>query len=557
MQSRYQPSAPLREEIVDLRDYLLVLRRRIRLIVGVTVLGLVLALAYSFFQTRIYTAKVEVLVQPATTASSGLRPDQLISLETEGRLVVSAPIASLANDSLESGLTVTELLDHVAVQTTPETLVLDILYWDPIPEQAARGANAFADAYLEFKRQRALDAVVNARGFIGQQISDLETQVREQTQIINSTNTGSSAYRDAQALRDTLTGQIAFLQAQLANVPVIVDPGQVILPATPPASPSSPKHPLNGILGLFLGGFLGVVAAFVRDRTDDRLRGRSDLEAHLGVPVLSIVPHVKGWGRRDPARLVMRDQPRSAAAEAYRTLQNGVLFTARQKGLKSLAVVSPMVGEGKTATAANLAVALAQADNRVLVISADLRKPRLHQFFGLPNEWGLADILLQEATVPDAMFDPWITNLRVITSGRIPDNPAELLQSHRLQELLAEQRDSYDFVVIDCPPVLGLADSLTVASLVDGVILVAQSDSSKRGAILEAREHLEHVGAVLVGGVLNDVSLSRLGSYQYGYGVESVPASRQRTAPAPNGQRGLRRSLEGMEESRAGTPPEP
>jgi capsular exopolysaccharide synthesis family protein len=198
----------------------------------------------------------------------------------------------------------------------------------------------------------------------------------------------------------------------------------------------------------------------------------------------------------------------------------------RQRALKVFAVVSPMLGEGKTTTTANLAVALSHTDSRVLVMTADLRRPALHQCFHREMGIGTADVLLGEATLADAI-EKVSPNLWLLTSGRPPARPAELLQSHRLPELLAKAIESFDFVLVDCPPVLGLADTLAVAPLADAVILVARAESSKRGAIVHAADQLEQVGAMVRGAVLNDVSLSRRASeygYGYGYGATSEDA---------------------------------
>jgi receptor protein-tyrosine kinase len=213
---------------------------------------------------------------------------------------------------------------------------------------------------------------------------------------------------------------------------------------------------------------------------------------------------------------------------------------SRQRGSKVFAIVSPSPGEGKSSTAANLAVALAQTDKRVLAISADLRQPGLHRYFRVDNEVGLADVLLGEVPLQEATL-ALSTHLWFVASGRPPVRPGELLQSPRMPQLIEEERGKYDFILIDCPPVLGLADALAITPFVDAVLLVARAERTKRGAITHAAELLEQVGSTITAGILNDVPLSRRASsygYGYGYGYGETP-----DASSTERSSGLRRRI--------------
>jgi capsular exopolysaccharide synthesis family protein len=472
-------------------------------------LAVLVAAAYSLTRTPMYTGRAVVLVQPAV-ASSQFRPDQLVSLDTEARIAVSAPVAEMAEEAMGSDLPILELLKRVSVTVTPDTLVLDIAFTDENAEQAAAGANAFADAYLDYKRQRAVEAAAADRREIQSKIDELQDDLV----LLQDAEPGSVEEQEAQLI----SSQIAVLTGEYAQVTTETNPGEVIFDASPPPRPSSPRHVINLAMGLLLGVFLAIVLAFVRDRTDERITGRSDFELLVDAPVLATIPHATGLVKDDGPWLVTERQPRSPAAEAYRTLRTAVMALSRQRGLKVFAIVSPMLGEGKTTTAANLGVALSHTDSRVLVMTADLRKPALHRCFGREVGIGTADILTGEATLRDAMqlVSP---NLWLLTSGSPPGRPAELLQSHRLADLLASASQSFDFVLVDCPPVLGLADTLVVAPFADAVILVARAESTKGGAIVHAADQLEQVGAMVWGAILNDVPLSKRGSdYGYGYG---------------------------------------
>lgn len=509
---------PPQDASVDIREYLSVFKRRKWMIAAVTVAAVILAAVYSFLKTPVYEARAEVLVSPITTDPFGQdRPDELVQLDTERKLVLSTAVAKLARKQADSPLSPEELLDHVAVEAPAETRVLEISYTDTDPGRAQSGAQAFADAYLEFKRQQALDASTRLSLSIQSQLQDLESDLREANRKIESSPDGSAEERDAVALRDALTTQIGALRGQLASISTLdINPGQVIEPAELPSSPATPNHRVDLALGLFVGAFLGVGLALLRDRASDRVRGRRELEALAGVPVLAVVPRIQEWHNRKDADLVTRMNPMTPAAEAYRTLRTSLLVMAQERGIKTLLVVSPSEGEGKTVTAANLGVVLAEMGKRVVLISADLRKPRLHEFFGMRNELGLTNVLLGQCTALQAALIPAIPNLIVLPSGPCPSRPAELLQSERMLALLAERPEGVDFIIIDAPPLLPVADSLALSVMVDGVLMVANGASTTQVSIAQARDQLRQVGARLVGAVFNNADSVENGYYTYG-----------------------------------------
>ena len=307
----------------------------------------------------------------------------------------------------------------------------------------------------------------------------------------------------------------------------------MIAAADLPRTPVSPKHRLDVGIGLLVGLFLGVVLGFVRDRTDDRLRGREDLAERLERPVLATIPPLSRWmrrgrlrwGRRPRTSLVTLDQPNSPAAETYRTLRTRMARLASQLDINSIMVVSAGVGEGKSTTAANLAVVLAETGKDVLLVSADLRRPRVHQFFGLANRAGLSDLLADGASsrrhgvagAAQKASELWSVapNLWVILSGPLPPHPSALMDSDAMRQFLKEQRDLFDFIILDCPPALVVADALALAPLADAVLVVADAKESDREAVSRLREELEHVGGRIVGAALNRSKQASKSSYYY------------------------------------------
>jgi succinoglycan biosynthesis transport protein ExoP len=508
-------------DTVDLREYAAILRRRSMVIAILAVLGLGLALGYSELQTPIYTATAKVLVNPPPGDSSQ-NLNNLISVDTEAQVVKSEPIADSAAQELGSPLIPTQLLRHVSVKTATNTFILDISYWDPDPSQAAHGANAFAKAYLAYKTQQAADLIDQQKTSIEDQVAQLDRQQADQNQILETASPGTIEYRNAQDALSQISVQYAVLASSLAQLPQIVNPGQVILPAVEPKAPSSPKVPMNAAVGLFLGLLGGVVTAFVLDRMDDRVHRSSDLEYYLDAPVLAFVPHVKGPGRERISRLIVHLDPRSPVAEAYRTIRAGVLSMAHKRDLRVLGITSPVQGEGKSMTSANIAAALGQTDKRVLVLSADIRKPRIHEFFGAENDRGLSEVLEGSISFENAVQEG-ANNIWVLAGGHFPSQPAELLQSPAMGDLLRSVRTQFDFVIVDCPPVLGLADCLAVLPHVDAVLLVVQADKTRGGAILEVGDRLERVGVSIDAVILNDlrVARGRPGHGTYGYYMAS------------------------------------
>lgn len=521
-------------DFVDLRDYLAVLRRRALVIVVLTALGLGLALGYSKLQTPIYTATTSVLINPPA-GTTMQNPNNVISVDTEAQVVRSAPIAGSAAKLLGSPLTIPQLLKHVSVKTTAGTFILAISYRDPQPARAAAGANAFARAYLDYKRQQGEDQITQLQTSIQSQLTELRRQQAEQNRILAQSEPGTIAYRNARDALSQLDTRLTVLASSLVQLPQIVNPGQILLPAAPPRSPSSPKVPMNAAIGLLFGLALGTVTAFVLDRMDDRVRRGVDLALYIDAPVLAYVPHVKGRRRERAAQLVVHREPRTPVAEAYRTIRTGVLSMARTRDMKVFAVVSPMQREGKSMTSANLAAALGQTDERVLVVSADIRRPGVHEFFGVANGRGLSELLEGEISTAEAIQSSEVGNVWVLPGGRFPAGPAELLQSPRMADLLAAARLQFDFVIVDCPPVLGLADSLAVLPLVDAVLLVVQTGKTRGGAILEVSDHLDRVGCSVDAVVMNDVHVShgRPGHHAYGYYLASKDYLRPPEAEPP------------------------
>ena len=265
---------------------------------------------------------------------------------------------------------------------------------------------------------------------------------------------------------------------------------------------------------------IGLGAAFLLDYLDTSVRDEDDLVRATGLPNLATIPNVpakKTVGGEVPY-LVTREHPHSPASEAFRSLQTAIKFLGLERTLHTLLVTSPRPGEGKTTTATNLAITAAKSGQRVLLVDCDLRKPQAHLFFELPNEQGFTSVLLGEATMRQvAQLVPDAAKLAVITSGPVPPNASELLAGARTKASLEALSESVDLVIVDSPPVLPVSDPLILASLVDGVIVVASAGSTDRRQLAKTIDRLAQVDAPMLGTVLNRYDPIDQTDYTYGY----------------------------------------
>ena len=309
--------------------------------------------------------------------------------------------------------------------------------------------------------------------------------------------------------------------------------------AVVPKEPVSPKIVRNLFLGVLLGLGLGVGIVFVREILDDRLRTPEDLKraGHVHLSSISRMTWGKGArkegkmaaddGRKFDIHLVSHFNPLSAATESYRNLRVNVLSAQPRGPMKTIIVTSGAPGEGKTTTAANLGVSFSQAEKRVLLVDADMRRPKVHTMLGLAEQPGLMDALFGKVGLDGAIHCDVVRNFDVLCCGEIPPNPAEILGSTRMKEFIALVSNRYDLVLFDTPPVLAATDAAVLSQLVNGVVLVVSSGTTRRNILERAAESIKNVGGNLLGVVLNNFDVGRAygryyKSYDYGYGYHTA-----------------------------------
>lgn len=424
------------------------LRANVGWILLVTTLVVLGAAAISWSRTPIYQSHADVLVQPRiyTEAAAPQAPD----MGTEKAVAASGQVLDIASRALD--VPAEALAGGLSVTVPLDTHILEIGYSSADAAEAARRAQGLADAYVSY--------------WIEQQ----------------PTATASKT---------------------AASAAVAVTKTAVITTAKQSISPSSPNHSVDLGIAVIVGLSLGVGSGLIRDRLDDGLRGPADLEARVNAPVLALVPPIRRRRGDSAGRLIMVGLPQSAAAAAYRDLRTRVLRTAAHRGASTLLVTSP-AGPEKTAVAANLAVALAQAGQRVVLVCADLRWPALPAMFGYDNRTGLTDVLEGLSDIDQVLLPTAVDGLTLLPAGPVSGDHAIFLHRPALREVIAVLGQRYDFVVVDSPPVLVGADTGSLAELTEMLIVVADARHCSRNDVLEARRQLDHVTAKLIGGVLGN-----------------------------------------------------
>jgi succinoglycan biosynthesis transport protein ExoP len=321
---------------------------------------------------------------------------------------------------------------------------------------------------------------------------------------------------------------------------------RVLERALVPTSPMKPKPVQNLLLGLMIGLGFGIGLAFGIEALDNTLKTQSDVEQLLGTPVLGLVPVIGGAeaGGADLARgddtLRERDlgvflDPKSVAAECCRSIRTNILFMSPDRPLKTMVVTSPSPQEGKTTTAINLGVTMAEAGSRVLIVDTDMRRPRLHRSFGVPNQNGISTVIVGKTTLEEAVKRTDVPNLDVLTCGPVPPNPSELLHTERFGVVLAECAKLYDRIILDSPPTSAVTDPAVLGNLADGVVLVVKAGETTREAAMHARRQLNTAKARLFGVVVNAIDFSNpaygyeyyyRNYYRYGYTYGNGPDQR-------------------------------
>ncbi len=470
---------------MDLRDYVRVLRRRWRLVLLCLILGVGGAAGYVFTATPEYTASTQLYVAAAGGDLLNLTQGTTLGQEqvqSYAQIVDSPQVTALASTELNGELSAEQIAGEITATAPLNTQLLDLSVTDKDPVRAAAVANAVSEQFARYAE-------------------DL--------------NAGANLHS-----------------------PVKVT---VVRRATVPTAPSSPKKPLDLALGLIAGLVIGVGGAVLRDVLDRSVTSPDQIQDLVGLPVLGVIA-------RDPDAvnrpLLVAGDPRSTRSEAFRQLRTNLRFINPDRPPRSLAITSSVPEEGKTTTAANLAITLADAGVRICLVEGDMRRPRLAEYLGVEGAVGLTDVLVGSSSLSDAI-QTWGTRqqLHFLPSGALPPNPSELLASHALHELLHELERQFDLVIIDSPPVLPVTDGALLSNAADGALVVVRHGRTRRDQVMRTVDSLRAADVNVFGVTLTFTPTRGPDAYYYGYAyrydhpakstraVMSEPAAPHRAQP--------------------------
>jgi succinoglycan biosynthesis transport protein ExoP len=474
------------------------------------------ALALSLSKEKQYTASSSLLFRDPAIDRTLFKtyPPPNVDTNTESatneRLVKLPAVAVRTAERLGGGpITSALVYSKVTVVRQGQSQLVSVVATDTNARFAAQLANTFAAEYINWRREADRALIKRAQKEIQRQLNSVAEPGRQ------------NLIRSRQNL-----GVIAALQSGKA---------ELVQTAKPPSSPSSPKPIRDGILGAMMGLILGVSLAFLRDRMDRRITEPRELEETYGIPVVGAVPESKAL--RETASTTDGGLQLVSEGEAFRKLRARLRYFNVDRDIRSIVVTSAAPGEGKTVVASHLALAAAiGGQTRTLLVEADLRKPSLVSRFELAPLPGLSELLTHDIVIGDVIQRiPVVSGLNgtstldVIVAGAIPPNPAELMESRKLGDLVDQLSGMYDLVVIDTPPVSVVADAMPLVALVSGVVVVSWMGKTTRDAAMHLRRELESLNAPTLGVVVNRVKAGTDGYYgypYYGYGVEQLAVTK-------------------------------
>lgn len=463
---------------MEIQDYLKILKAR-WIIIAVTVVVVLLgALGVSLLTTPLYEASARMFVATSGGSTVGdayqgnLFSQQRVSSYAE--LATSEALAAQVLDGLPLDLTAAELAAKVTTSSTPETVLFDITVSDASPALARDIANAMAAQLII-------------------QVRELETPEDGGTP-----SAGVKTFQNAAAA----------------------------------SSPVSPNTKRNMMLGAAIGLLLGIALAVLRDRLDNTIKDRREIESISGKALVGTIPFDKE--RKTHPAVDFQDLAQSSSAEAFRELRTNLQFLEVDHPPRVIVVTSAIPSEGKTTTAVNLAISLAEAGHHVALVEGDLRRPRVSKYLGLIGSVGLSTVLAGQAKVDEVLQPTRYEGLQAMASGPIPPNPSELLGSEASRALLVELRSKFDYVIIDGAPLLPVTDSAVLTTHADGALLVTRYGHTKSNELSRAIGNLETIGAHVLGVVLALTPSKKGDMYSYSYNYTAdTNLPKQVTPPVP------------------------
>lgn len=536
----------------DLRQYMMLLWRWAWLIILAAVLAGGAAYITSQFQQPVYQATTTLLINEASTAQTSDYTAILTSerlARTYSEMLTKRPVLDevLLRIEEELGLElgyedIDAFKETITVQLVRDTQLIEVSVENTDPDLAALIANTLVEVFTAQNQALQATRFAESKTSLEEQLTRLDGQIHNTVAALDDIQDDFEREAERTRLEAELTQyrqtysellqsyeQIRVSEAQTTSNVVQVEPAIVS------ENPIRPRVLMNTALAFVVGGMLAVGVIFLIEALDDTLKSPDDVSRHLQLPILgTIIRHDANNGS-----LVARDEPRSPSAEAFRSLRTNIQYASVDYPIRSLLITSPSAGAGKSTVSANLGTVMVQGGKRVVIVDADMRRPRQHEFHKLENRLGLSSLFMVSTNFDDGLPDGIVHSaksegLEIITAGKNPPNPSELLASEKMSQLIRYLSTDRDVLIVDSPPLMAVTDAAVLAPRVDGVLLVVQPGETRLAEARNAVEQLRRVGANLIGVVINEVDpkSGRYGYYyrydeQY-YGVEDDTKSRRK-----------------------------
>ena len=499
---------------MELNKYIFPLRKWWWLLVASTLIAVMFSSLSILRQPTIYQSRTTLMIGTTITNPNPTSNELMLGQQ------LAAAYADLANREIVRNATKDALkinrLPAYTARALPNTQLIEIIVNDTIPERAQIVANGLADQLMHLGPISAQPQDRGRQEFILQRLNNLETQIKETESEIEKLQGELADTFSAEQIKDK-QDQITSLGSKLSsmenNYGLLLSNTQqgalntltIIESAELPTNPIGPMKGLTILLAAVVGFALAAGEAYLLEYLDDSLKSP---DAVMRLFSASIIGHVfdQGDGKNEEDQLYNADDLDHPIAEAFRSLRTNIEISQADRPLKTILVTSADIGDGKTSVAANLALSMAQREKEVVLIDADLRKPNIHEFFELTNDRGLVDLISGRAAIGDVLQFNNDKKVAVLTTGNMPPNPAELLSSKKMEQLLCQLEETTDVVIIDGPPLI-VADAMILASKVDGVLMVVRPGHTRESLAKAAMEHIRLVGAKVVGVVLNRIPL--------------------------------------------------
>lgn len=541
------------DDFVNLRQVITTIVKWWWLLILTTIIAAVIGYAISQRQPPVFQAATTIIVGQSIQATELDRNDIQTSeslASTYANIARRQPVLQSVVDRLSLTDTWKQLKSRVTVKPVSDTQLLEIVVEANSPEEAQVTADEVAHQLI-LQSPTALrnqEADANQQ-FVRQRLESLQTKIeagQARLETLDASMSGSLSAEQVQEIQsetNALETLIADWENNYTQLLVFVEGKKsanylaVIEPAQADLRPVRPRIFLNTLLAGVVGLLLALGLIFLIEYLDDRLKSTTDLTQVLGLTTLGSIGQIKG---KNPAgRLITAQDAFSPSTEAYRMIRSNIQFMSVDRPTKAIMVTSPVPGEGKSTTTANLGVVMAQAGLRTIIVDADFRRPSQHNIFQTSKHQllmgGMTDLLCTpEAEIRNYLRDTGVENLQLITSGALPPNPAELLASKRMGQVVSSLTALADLVIVDCPPAAVVTDAVVLSTIVDGVIMVIEAGKTRQGVAKQAVINLQRAEARLLGAVLNRASANNGGYYYQSYYASPRSSSHRQPKPGTN-----------------------